>query len=203
MLKTVKVLMIVRARPKKMSLKNKFLVGLLTIFILGCSEVNAAKFDFYMGAFDFTAKTSSSEGTANGFGMYKINYSLPILNNLEAGIGYTLILADTISGDALFGFDIEMSYFPLTAATPIKIQTENTFAKQEALWKPFVLVGYAARQIQSVSTQYNGLSLGAGVERALDLKFNFKGLVRYTTMAGANQGEATELGILGGISFNF
>jgi hypothetical protein len=35
------------------------------------------------------------------------------------------------------------------------------------------------------------------------MKFNFKGLFRYSTMAGPNEGEATELGIMGGISFNF
>jgi hypothetical protein len=174
---------------------------LLTIFL--AVESHAAKFDFYFGAFDFSAKTDSNEGSASGLGLYKINYSLPILNNLEAGLGYTVILSNTVSGDALFGFDIEVSYFPLTAAGPLKIQTENTQAIAEALWRPFVMLGYAARQIQSVSTQYNGVSLGAGVERALDKKFNFKGLVRYSTMAGPNEGEATELGMMGGISFNF
>lgn len=183
--------------------KNILLHCTLLLMMFFSVRAHAAKFDFYFGAFDFSAQTASSEGSASGLGLYKINYSLPILNNLEAGLGYTVILADTVGGDALFGFDIEVSYFPLTAAGPLKIQTENTQAIAEALWRPFVMFGYAARQIQSVSTQYNGVSFGAGVERALDMKFNFKGLVRYATMAGPNEGEATELGIMGGISFNF
>lgn len=183
-----------------------FLRRILFVSSLVCSvhtAAVAAKVDLFIGGFDFSAETSQGQGAASGFGLYKINYCLPVLTNVEVALGYTIILADTVGGDALFGFDIEMFYFPVTAAAPVRIRTESTFLSHESVWKPFVMVGYGARQIQSVSTQYNGISLGGGVERALNSKFNFKGLIRYLTMAGPNEGQATELGFMGGVSFSF
>ena len=175
----------------------------LAVFLATFAPAKAAKFDFYAGAFDFSAETNSDEGSVSGLGAYKLSYYLPLFENFEAGLGYTLILSDTVSGDAAFGLDIEAAYYPFTSSSPLTFQTDKVYAKYESLWKPFVLLGYHARQFQSVSTQYTGFGLGVGVERALKHKFNLKSLVRYASLVGASDGEATELVILVGLTFNF
>lgn len=185
---------------KSKQLSAKFL---LAFALIASPAAFAGKFDAYIGGFNFAAKTRTSSGSKSGFGAYKIAYQIPLLDNLEAGIGYTLIMANGVGGDAAFGFDLDISYFPLTPAGPLKIQDSKTTLKYESLWKPLVSLGYHARQFQSVSTQYNGFSIGAGVERKLDAQFNAKALLRYGSFLGANKGQATEITGLFGISFGF
>ena len=177
-----------------------------TFFIILCfsgSISKAAKLDLYFGAFDFSAKTASASGSKCGDGAYKISYFLPILEQLEVGIGYTVILSEVVGGDSSFGLDLEAAYFPLTSASSIKSQNESTVVLIESVWSPFVLLGYSARQFQSVSTQYNGFTAGIGVERKWNSKMNLKGLVRFASFAGPNDSSADELVILGGVSFPF
>lgn len=176
----------------------------LVVFMLGFHPTSqASKLDLYFGAFDFSAKTATGEGSVSGAGAYKLGFYLPLFENFEAGIGYSLILSDMIGGDSAFGLDIEGAYFPLTSVGPSIFSNDRVSARIESVWRPFVLVGYHARQFQSVSTQYTGLSVGGGTERAFDARYSFKALFRYATMAGANEGEATELTIMGGLSFQF
>jgi hypothetical protein len=185
-------------------LQHRLRASILCVFLTFASgKAIAAKVDLYFGAFDFSAETAATSGSASGAGAYKISYYLPIFDQVEVGLGYTLILADTFSGDSAFGLDVEMAYFPFTPAQDLKIQAEKTTATISHNWKPFVLGGYNARQFQSVSTQYNGFSAGFGFERKLEARYNFKGLFRYASLAGANEGTASEITILGGLTFNF
>lgn len=179
----------------------KYLI--FTALLAHALPASAGKFDAYAGGYSFSAKTRSSSGTKSGFGAYKIAYQIPLSHNIEAGIGYTLILSNTFGGDAAFGFDIDASYFPLSDVGAVKLQTEKTRIKYETLWRPLISIGYHARQFQSVSTQYNGFSAAVGVERVLDAGFNAKAILRYGKFAGANNGEATEITSLLGLTFSF
>jgi hypothetical protein len=187
-----------------MQLKNRIqLVLLLSAIYLVPSMASAAKFDFYFGAFDLSAETNENDGNVSGLGSYKMGYYLPALINFEFGIGYSLILSNTFGGDAAFGFEAEAAWFPFTQTTPIKVQSDKSFIRISPLWRPFVYAGYIVRQFQSVETQYNGFSLGLGAERALTYDFDAKFLVRYITLAGPNESEATEIDVLAGITFDF
>lgn len=183
-----------------MPLKN---LALIILFALAAPLAHAGKVDVYFGGFDFSAKTSLAEGSKSGFGAYKISYLMPITNNVEIGIGYSLIFSNVIGGDSVYGFDIEAAYFPLTPSTRVKTHTERAIVGQDFTWRPFVLGSFNARQFQSIATQYNGFGGGLGVERAYDARFTFKGLIRYLTLSGPSDSSAKELTAIGGVSFGF
>lgn len=185
-----------------MQLKRLWLLSLLFLILMPYKSF-AAGFDFYFGGFSISATTASGSSSKSGLGAYKLSYQVPVLENLEFGLGYTLILSNTISGDAVFGIDLEFQYYPLTSADPLRMSTENVKVVNDPIWKPFVMMGYHQRQIQSVQTQYNGFGLGVGAERALDAQFNLKGLIRYLSLNGAREATATEIDFLLGLTFAF
>lgn len=188
---------------KKKMQHNLSRYAFFILLYFSSSISSAAKLDLYFGAFDFSAETTSTSGSKSGAGAYKISYFLPILEQLEVGIGYTVILSEIVSGDSSFGLDLEAAYFPLTSASSIKSQNESTVVIIDSAWSPFILLGYSARQFQSVSTQYNGFTAGIGTERRWNNKMSLKGLVRFASFAGPNDSSADELVILGGVSFPF
>ena len=59
------------------------------------------------------------------------------------------------------------------------------------------------RQFQSVNSNYAGFGLNLGFERSMDRIFDLKGLVRYSVLGGPGSANATEILILGGITFPF
>lgn len=182
----------------------KFLVKrILIACCLSAAPAHAGKLDAYFGAYSFSATTSRSSGSKSGAGAYKVSFMLPISDHFEGGIGYSLLYSDIFGGDSVYGFDVELAYYPFTPAGRVKIATENTQITTETLWRPFAMVGFNPRQFQSISTQYNGYSLALGTERTYSGQFNLKGMFRYATLTGPAGSTATELTILGGISFNF
>jgi hypothetical protein len=174
-----------------------------TILLGGVKPVAAAKLDLFFGGFSFSAETDSASGSASGVGAYLINYSLPIFDNLDVGLGYSLILADTFGGDSVFGLDVQAAYYPLTPGSEIKIVSGNTKATVGHIWKPYLSMNYSARQFQSVVTQYNGFGVGVGVERKLEAKYTLKCHLRYSAMAGPDSSTATEITFVSGLSFSF
>ncbi len=188
---------------KRARLNHYFKTAILAVILTSASRAHAGKLDAYLGAFDFSAKTPIGSGSKNGLGSYKIAYMMPVLDNLEVGIGYSLIFSNIVGGDSVYGFDIDAMYFPFTPHGKVKFQAPNSQVTTDTLWRPFVLLSYNARQFQSVSTQYNGFGFGAGTERAYDTRFTLKGMIRYITLSGPNGSTASEITALAGVSFGF
>lgn len=176
---------------------------ILLVAALVAVPAHAGKLDAYIGAYDFAAKTPVAKGSKSGVGAYKVSFLLPISDRFEAGIGYSLIYSDIFTGDSVYGFDVELAYFPFTSAGRVQVASGNTQVAIEPQWRPFAMVGFNPRQFQSISTQYNGYSLALGTERTYTGQFNLKGMVRYAMLTGPNTATASEITILGGISFNF
>lgn len=176
---------------------------ILIICAFTALPARAYKLDFMAGGFSLTAETSGGSGSKSGLGAYKFTYAIPVTGDLDFGLGYTLIFSDIFTGDASFGLDFEVSYFPMSPSAPIGISTANTSVRMTEVWSPFVGVGYHQRQFQSVQTQYNGFSAAVGVERALTENARIKGMCRYLFMNGANEATATILDVLAGVSFQF
>ncbi len=185
----------------KAKLLKPVLAG-LALSMFTCPAL-AHKLDFLAGGFSLSAKTSKGSGSRSGLGAYKFTYMIPVTANLDFGLGYTLILSDTFTGDAAFGLDLETNYFPFTPNAPIEISGANLSARMSEIWSPFVGAGYHQRQFQSVQTQYNGFSVAAGVERSFNEDFRIKGICRYLLMNGANRSTASVLDVLIGVSVQF
>ncbi len=182
-----------------MWLKHK----LLLVFILLSTSAHASKMDILTGGYSLAAKTSQTDGSTTGAGAYRFNYGLNILKGLDIAIGYTLIMSQVIGGDMGFGFDLGFEYFPLTPSTNLKALTTDSMLSVKPLWRPFVGTGFSQRQFQSVSTNYAGFHLSVGVERALEYGFDFKGILKYSTLTGPQSASATEIIIGAGITFPF
>lgn len=163
----------------------------------------AYKIDFLAGGFSLSAKTATGSGSVSGPGAYKFTYSVPVTSRFEFGIGYTLLMSEIVSGDASFGLDLEGSYFFLAPNVDLNIRTDSTSMSVSELWAPFVNAGFHQRQFQSVQTQYNGFSVGMGIERHLMKDFRLKALARYMSMNGANNATASIIDVLTGVSFQF
>lgn len=185
-----------------MRLNGRFLVFKATL-LLTCAPVHAGKFDAYFGGYNFSAKTNTQTGSKSGVGAYKVSYVIPLLKNLEAGIGFSVLFSNVITGDAAYGLDLELYYYPLTMSRRVDLSTEFATIGIESVWRPFVLGGYSARQFQSTSTQYFGLTAGAGTEYAWTSAYSLKGMIRYNMLTGPNEATASEMTVLGGVSFSF
>jgi hypothetical protein len=77
---------------------------------------------------------------------------------------------------------------------------EGVFQSQ---WKPFVGVAFNQRNFQSTSSQFAGASLKLGSEYRLQEVTNLIGYVRYISLSGPSQSEATLLDICLGVVFSF
>jgi len=166
-------------------------------------HAQAHKFEFMTGFYSLTAKTSTDEGSKSNFGSYKLTYAVPITNRFEFGLGYTLIYSDVFSGDAAFGIDLDLYYFPFSYAEDILISSANTKIRLNQKWSPFIAGGFHQRQFQSVETQYNGFSAAIGTEKSFIEQYSLKGMLRYTILNGPNNSEANVLETLVGVSFSF
>lgn len=176
----------------------------MTLFLLLLTDrAEAYKLDFLAGGFSLSAQTSSSSGSISNLGAYKISYLVPVTNHFEFGLGYTLIMSDVVSGDAAFGLDLDLNYFPISANSALELRTGNTSARMTEKWAPLIGVGFHQRQFQSVQTQYNGFSISGGAERALVDQFSLKAIVRYMYLNGASGATANLIDALVGVSFQF
>lgn len=164
------------------------------------TPVYAAKVDLYGGLYSFSAETADTSGSKSGLGAYKLAISLPLTDRIEMGLGYSLIFSQIFTGDAVYGIDLEASYFPVTPASPVEAQSDQIAMRTDFDWRPFVAGGYHARQFQSVKTQYNGFSLGIGTEKSFRGRYSLKGLIRYGLMAGPDESSATEIIVVVGLS---
>lgn len=177
------------------------LILLLLAFLTYQAQAN--KVDILAGGYSLSASTDEASGSASGLGGYKINYSFNLLNNLDMTVGYSIIMSNTFGGDLGFGFDFEFNYFPLTPSIPINSKSTKSFMTVKPLWRPLVGICFHQRQFQSVNSNYAGFGLNLGFERSMDRIFDLKGLVRYSVLGGPGSANATEILILGGITFPF
>ncbi len=176
---------------------------LILLGILWCPCVHAGKLELATGYYSFSAETSKAKGEHSNFGAYRLLISRPVHEQIDVGIGYSLLAEDIVTGDLVFGFDLAVRYFPVTPAGGTSIRSERVKLNVEHLWRPFLGVGFQQRQFQSIQTTYAGFSVSAGVERALEKAFDLIGELRYTTLAGPNEGEANEIMGSVGLSFEF
>lgn len=186
-------------------MKTKWLSKLAIHFLILLlpTALWAAKLDVYFGGYHFEASTQNSSGSVSNLGVYKFGYNLPLFDNFDMGIGYTIIQSEIIGGDSAFGLEIEGFYFPFSKSSTTEIKTSSSYLKVDELWRTFLTAGFHSRQFQSVSTQYTGFGLGGGFERSLDARFNLKALFRYIMFLGPSSGKASELSAMCGLSFKF
>ncbi len=179
------------------------IVKIFVLFILLVPNAFAVKFEAATGGYSFSAKTSNGSGSIGGVGIYRIAYYLPVLRQLEAGIGYTFMASQIVTGDLGFGYDLSLKYFLLSSIEPDFLTTKNSVAFINPKLRPFVGIGFYQRQFQSVGTAYGGVGIKAGSEFAYNKRMSLISDIRYVTYVGPESSEATEISIVFGIALHF
>lgn len=185
--------------------RNAISFGLFSLLALCGSVAGAHKLDIQGGAYQFSATNNrnSTSKSISGFGSYRFAYRHTLRNQIEVEAGYSLLATDGVGGDLSFGVDIGINYFPLTSSGDVHEQTINTIAVFRSLWRPFVGASFHQRNFQSTASQYAGPGAKIGVEYQITDSLSCSSVVRYLLLGGPNRSEATQIDILGGITFQF
>ena len=180
-------------------LKRKLLkLALIPLALI--PDAQAAKFDFMLGMFSLTATTTSGDTNVSSLGSYRAAFSRPILDQLDAFIGYTLNMSNTVGGDLGYGLDIGCNYFPFTFTESKILEKEGLTIRRDEIWRPYAGISFNQRQFQSVKNSYAGFGVNAGTEYSLNKNYSLKAEIRYISLAGSSESEATEINVLAGVS---
>lgn len=180
---------------------NQRLRKLFLILLVVSAQAQAAKIDLMAGGFSIDAKTSSGDSNVSTLGSYRAAFSKSIFDRIDIGLGYTLNMENTFGGDMAYGLDIGFNYFPLTYTEPKLLEQNHLSIWREEVWRPYVGLSFNQRQFQSVKNSFAGFGFDAGTEIAFNKKYSFKVEFRYISLGGSSESEATEMNVLGGISF--
>jgi hypothetical protein len=176
----------------------------LSVFLIFCFTVSsclAAKVDVMGGFFSLNAKTNSGSANVSTLGSYRVSASKSFFDSLDAVLGYTINMSNTIGGDFAYGIDLGVNYFPFTFTEPSHFESEGVSVRRDELWRPYVGFSFNQRQFQSVKNGYAGFGVNLGSEYSINKKYSLKSEFRYISLAGSSESEATEMNILFGVSF--
>ncbi len=184
-------------------MKKQLSIWLFSLTFLATAQASASKFDILGGFFSLSAKTDQAEGEFSNFGSYRVNYLTPVHRQIEFGLGYSVAMSSIIGGDMAFGFDLGLFYFPISSSSEYRSSSDEAKLYFQEIWRPFISASFNQRQFQSVDANYAGYSFGAGVERIFNQNLNLKAEMRLLFLSGAQNGEATQIDLLTGISLPF
>jgi hypothetical protein len=189
---------------KKLLLRLKQLRGIAVLLLLA-PAAHADSLSLSTGFFDLSpSRPSESTQSVSALGIYEIFYRHPFFNSIEVGLGYSLLVANGVSGDLGYGIDIDLNYFPFTAPESTRDQTHNVQLVVNPLWRPFVGVAFIQRQFPSADATYAGFGAKIGTLRTLTDKFSIRSEFRYSTLGGSVSGlSATSIDFLIGVNFEF
>jgi hypothetical protein len=168
------------------------------------SLAQADKFDVSLGYFDLTAQQTGSGGTKSGnassLGLYQFLYRHQFFENIEVGLGYTVMASKGFGGDLGYGVDLGVYYFPFCPAETEVVREENSSAVFTPIWRPYVTAGFYQREFQAVQTGYAGAGAGIGIERAISGSFALRLEGRYIKLSGNSTNTANTTDLLFGVS---
>ncbi len=178
--------------------KFPFVLG---IVLMSTSVFSAEKISVTGGFFSIDATAGQQSSSISSPSAFHIGYQKTFADNLEFKIGYSLLLADFSGSDLGYGVDVGLNYYPLSAAADEKYTDENLTVKTYETWRPFVGLAFNQRNFQSVRNSYAGMGINVGAERYHNEKMNWVGEIKYTSLGGSNESEATEMQLVLGVVF--
>lgn len=164
-------------------------------------SVGAEKISVTGGFFTINAKAGDQSSSISNPSAFHVGYRKTFTDELEFKIGYSVLMADFSGTDLGYGVDVGVNYYPFSAAADGKYRDERITVNTYELWRPFVGLAFNQRNFQSVRNSYAGLGFSAGTERYHNEKFNWVAELKYTSLGGSNESEATEMQAMVGVVF--
>ncbi len=177
--------------------------NLLSLFLI-CFSFQAlaiGQLDLSYGYFSINSKTQEKSASISSPTAANIGYQLPVSENLQFLIGYSLLLADISASDKGYGLNVGVNYFPVSSSKNEEFKSDLIHVIRHEIWKPFVGLGFYQREFQSIKNSYAGFGVNGGVERFLNKTMSLKGELRAIALAGSNEAEALEFNSFLGVIF--
>ena len=175
----------------------------IVAFCLASSAYAGGKIGISTGVYKIEAKTKKSKGTISNYGIYRLSYEHMILAYLSAAVGYTLLMSEGFGGDAGYGLDFGVNFYPLTAYSKTEIKSPNQVFLIDDVWKPYVGAMFSQRQFQSTQSGYSGFGFCGGIEYMLMKSLGVKAEGRYLMLTGGSSSTATEMSGFAGVNWVF
>lgn len=164
-------------------------------------SVGAEKISVTGGFFSINAKAGGQSSSISNPSAFHVGYRKTFTDELEFKIGYSVLMADFSGTDLGYGVDVGANYYPFSAAADGKYRDERITVNTYEQWRPFFGLAFNQRSFQSIRNSYAGLGFSAGTERYHNEKFNWVAEVKYISLAGSNESEATEMQAMVGMVF--
>lgn len=177
-------------------------VILVLAFATASAEANN-KLDIATGFYSLTGKTKTSSGSKSGIGAYRIGYRRSISPRVDLGLGYNLLYSSIVGGDAAFGLDVGLTYFPFGLSGMETYERNGQRLVLQPDFRPFVGFSFNQRNVQSVQTSYSGFGIAVGAEKTWNGSTSLTTTLRYNTLSGSKSATATIIDFLVGLAFGF
>ncbi len=184
---------------KHLKLHSFLAIGL----ILTSFNAFAAKYDFMLGAYSYSAKVSGKSTSLSGLGAYEAAYLIPFKDYFELNLGYSFTMTSIIGGDYSYGPKIGFNYFPWNFSSNEKVLIDNKSIEIHDFYKPYIGLAFNQRQFQSAKASFAGFGVSIGFEKYLNSKYTLKSEIKMNSYSGASEARATETNILVGLVMGY
>lgn len=176
---------------------------ILLMLFLSSQAWAVGKFDLAMGSFSMQAESNKAKGSLSNLGAYQFSYRREFMPQMEFGLGYSMIMSGTYSGDMGYGPDLGIYYFPFTSTGGFRYENPEIYITSIELWRPYLGGAFHQRQYQSTQSSYAGFSAIGGTEYSWSQSLYLKAEVRMLVLTGSSSSKATETDLLFGVSIPF
>ena len=191
--------------PRHFELRWCLLCSALILFVANFAHAFENKVDLSVGFFSLVGenKATGQRPTASGVGAYRLGYRRNVSHFVDIGVGYTLAFSKLVTGDSLFGLDVQARYFPLSAAGAIRSEYDGSTLIISEQFRPYLGGSFIQRNFKGVQTTYVGFGFSGGAEYRLDSKMSLLGEFRFASLSASSANTATEMVVSTGVSFGF
>ena len=157
------------------------------------------------GYFSITGQNSVTGKTVrvSGLGAIQLRYLRAITQHLEVGAGYTVSYDKTIGGNSIFGLDVGLNYFPITATHGIVSASPDIQMSVSEFYRPFIGISFVQRNFSGIQTGYSGLAFAIGSEFHLNTNYDLVAMAKYSALAASSEASVKELSAVIGIVLGF
>jgi long-subunit fatty acid transport protein len=163
----------------------------------------STKLDISMGYYDFSASAGSVEVKRANIGTYDVDLRYSYNKDFEFGVGYSILMTDTIGGDMSFGPNLSILYFPLSLPNTVNLNTNHATLFFQEVLRPFISVNFNQRQFESIQSTYAGFGFEVGTEYWIQEQYGIKVSAQSVSLNGPQKSSAQQVDLLVGITSAF